>query len=258
MFRLVLVVPLMNRATGDAAPRAEHSAPFWCVPHSDTVDTDFSGNDSCKQPRKCLMRLRLCALWLRVSPCLSQASRRWSPLKMSLLFIRRLSYLVCYCQVFGLHCAIYIARAHTRMHKHTHDLPLLPSPKGLVWFMPFVRVWVGLKEIMVRLLWNCGSFLNWSLFSHVHHIHPVHSKSHIKALKNLPSYSVNSEVHRTELFMSTMAKKIILKKWNLDGRQLHHIFKKCDLTYFYLLFLPLEKHAQSKYSYKSKNDCPRC
>lgn len=38
---------------------------------------------------------------------------------------------------------------------------------------------------------------------------PVHSKSHIKALKNLPSYSVNSEVHRTELLV---AKKKIIKK----------------------------------------------
>lgn len=174
----------MNCATGDAAPRTEHSTPFWCVPHSDTVDTDFSGNDSCKQPQKCLMRPCLCGLWHRVSPCLSQASRRWSPLKMSLLFFHRMSYLVCYCQVFWLHCAIYIARAHT--HKHTHDFPLLPSPKGLVWFMPFVRVWEGLKEIMVRLLWNCGSFLNWSLFSHVHHIRPCSLEITHQSLEKSP------------------------------------------------------------------------
>lgn len=132
------------------------------------------------------------------TPCLSQASSRWGLLKMSPPFIHRLSYLVCYCRGFGLHCAIYILCTDT--HTHTHNLPFLPSPKGLVWFMPFVRVWVGLKEIMVRLLWNCGSLIG--VFSRMYiTFAPVHSKSHIKVLKNLPSYSVKSEVHRTELLI---------------------------------------------------------
>lgn len=48
---LVLVL-LMNGATGEAMLRVEPSTPFWCVPHTDTVDTDFSGNESCKQPWK--------------------------------------------------------------------------------------------------------------------------------------------------------------------------------------------------------------
>lgn len=56
-----------------------------------------------------------------------------------LLFIiaHWLSYLVCYCRVFEVHCARY-ARTHTRTHIHTEPLTqtsarsssLLPSPKG--------------------------------------------------------------------------------------------------------------------------------
>lgn len=43
--------------------------------------------------------------------------------------------------------------------------------------------------------------------------------------------------------MSTMAKK--KKKKDLENRQLHHIFFKCDLTYLYLFF---PGNLLSKYS----------
>lgn len=64
-------------------------------------------------------------------------------------------------------------QTHIQTHKRTHIFFFfLPLPKGLVWFMPLVKVWVGLKEIMVRLSWDCGAFLNWCRLLHVHHIRP--------------------------------------------------------------------------------------
>ena len=167
--------------------RTEHSTPFWCHPV-----TLLTPRIPANSPTKCLMRLHLCGLW-HTMPVSSLKSLRspenvssfHSPTVLSCLLLPRLWAPLCYIHF---------------VHRHTHNLPFLPSPKGLVWFMPFVRVWVGLKEIMVRLLWNCGSLIG--VFSRMYiTFAPVHSKSHIKVLKNLPSYSVKSEVHRTELLI---------------------------------------------------------
>lgn len=115
-----------------------------------------------------------------------------------------LSYLVCYWPVFEVHCARYtLALKWT----HTHTFPFLPSPKGLVWFMPFVRVWVGLKEIMVWLPWECGAFLNWCLFSHVHHIRPCSLEITHQSLGKSPLLQCQLGVQTTEVLVGAAFQK---------------------------------------------------
>lgn len=170
------------------------------------------------------MRTPLADLWLRVSPCPSQASFFVAvSLKMSPLSPHWLSYLVCYWPVFEVHCARYtLALKWT----HTHTFPFLPSPKGLVWFMPFVRVWVGLKEIMVWLPWECGAFLNWCLFLHVHHIRPCSLQITHQSLGKSPLLQCQLGVQTTEVLVGAAfqkRKKTNFEKNRKKGERKHQI-----------------------------------
>lgn len=102
-----------------------------------------------------------------------------------------------------------LCQIHTRTetNTHAHTFPFLPSPKGSVWFMPFVRVWVGLKEIMVWLPWECGAFLNWCLFSHVHHIRPCSLEITHQSLGKSPLLQCQLGVQTTEVLVGAAFQK---------------------------------------------------
>lgn len=97
------------------------------------------------------MRAHLRASWLRVSTRPSPAPPRWRSLENSPLFP-------------SLTCLISFVTGQSLSSTVLDTIYTHTSPKGSVWFMPFVRVWVCLKEIMVLLRWECGAFLNWCLF----------------------------------------------------------------------------------------------
>lgn len=106
--------------------------------------------------------------------------------------------------LWGPLCQIH---THTETNTHAHTFAFLPSPKGLVWFMPFVRVWVGLKEIMVWLPWECGAFLNWCLFSHVHHIRPCSLEITHQSLGKSPLLQCQLGVQTAEVLVGAFKKK---------------------------------------------------